>query len=103
MNRHTTNRLIGRTARVTPDDPSIATTIRHGADAGHFRVQRDGDVIYHESFHDFGPLPWDQDVVVKIRVRQTFVTVGGDVQVDRFAVSVQLGNRRFDGPPPAEC
>jgi hypothetical protein len=91
------------TVTVTPDDPSIAPTTRRGSDAGHFRAQRDGDVIYHESFHDFGPLAWDQDVIVKIRLQQTFVTVDGDVQVDRFAASLQLGDLKFDGPPNPAC
>jgi hypothetical protein len=88
---------------VTPDDPAVATTTRRGADAGHFRIQRDGDVVYHESFHDFGPLPWDQDTTVKIRTRQTYLTVNGDVQLDRFAAELQLGNVKFDGPPPPAC
>jgi len=91
------------TVTVTPDDPSIAPTTRRGSDAGHFRAQRDGDTIFHESFHDFGPLPWDPASVLKIRFRQTFVTVDGDVRVDRFAADLQFGNLKLDGPPNPAC
>jgi hypothetical protein len=91
------------TITVTPDDPLIAPTTRRGSDAGHFRMQRDGDVIYHESFRDFGPLPWQPASTLKIRVRQTFVTVDGNVRVDGFAADIQIGNIKFDGPPNPAC
>lgn len=67
---------------VIPDDPSIATTTRKGTDVGHFRAKRNGDTIFHESFHDYGPVPWDQDVVPRIRYITTFTTVNGEVRVD---------------------
>ena len=42
--------------------------------------QRDGDVIFHESFHDFGPAAWNLNA--KIRFATTFITHNGEVQVD---------------------
>ncbi len=73
-----------------PDDPSIATNTRHGTDSGHFIAQRDGDLIVHESFHDFGPAAWDLDA--KIRFATTFHTKDGEVQVDHVIEN--------DMPPP---
>ena len=75
---------------VVPDDPTIATNTRHGTDAGHFIAQRDGDVIVHESFHDFGPAAWDLDA--QIRFATTFKTMNGEVQVDHVIEN--------DMPPP---
>ena len=73
-----------------PDDPSIATNTRHGTDAGHFIAQRDGDVIFHESFHDYGPAAWDLDA--QIRFVTTFTTKNGEVHVDHLIEN--------DMPPP---
>ena len=73
-----------------PDDPSIATNTRHGTDSGHFIAQRDGDLIVHESFHDYGPAAWDLDA--KIRFATTFHTKDGEVQVDHVIEN--------DMPPP---
>lgn len=67
---------------VIPDDPSLPTQTRKGAGAGHFVLQRDGDVIFHESFHDYGPAAWNPDA--KIRFTTTFTTRNGEVIVDRF-------------------
>jgi hypothetical protein len=73
-----------------PDDPSIATNTRNGTDAGHFIAQRDGDVIFHESFHDYGPAAWDLDA--KIRFVTTFTTQNGEVHIDHMIQN--------DMPPP---
>jgi len=66
---------------VVPDDPSLATTTRQVTAVIHFRAQADGDVVFHQSFHDFGVEPWDPDA--KIQFRATFVTRNGEVMVDR--------------------
>jgi hypothetical protein len=73
-----------------PDDPSIAPNTRQGTDALTFVAQRDGDVIFHESFHDFGAAAWDLDA--KIRFSTTFITHNGEVQVEHT-----IDN---DMPPP---
>lgn len=73
------------TITVIPDDPSIASHTRQVTDAVHFLAQPDGDVIYHESFHDFGPAPWDPDA--KIRTAITYVTRDGEVMVDHWVVN----------------
>lgn len=73
-----------------PDDPTIAPNTRQGTDALTFVAQRDGDTIFHESFHDFGPAAWDLDA--QIRFSTTFITHDGDVQVDHT-----IDN---DMPPP---
>ena len=72
----------GETFRITavPDDPSIPTNTRQGSDALTFVLQRDGDVMFHESFHDFGPAAWDSDA--QIRFVTVFTTRDGEVQVD---------------------
>lgn len=84
----------GETFWVTaiPDDPTIASSTRHGTDSGHFQLQRDGDVIAHESFHDYGPAAWDPDA--KIRLSTTFITHNGEVQVDHGI---------FNDMPPDGC
>ena len=84
----------GETFWVTaiPDDPTIASNTRHGTDAGHFQLQRDGDVIAHESFHDYGAAAWDPDA--KIRLSTTFITHNGEVQVDHGI---------FNDMPPDGC
>jgi hypothetical protein len=70
---------------VIPDDPSIATQTRQVTSEFHFRAQPDGDVIFHQSFHDFGPAAWDPDA--KIRIATTFVTRDGEVIVDHWVVN----------------
>jgi|1186.fasta_scaffold18154_1 hypothetical protein len=73
-----------------PDDPSIAPNTRQGTDALTFVAKRDGDTIFHESFHDFGPAAWNLNA--KIRMSTTFITHDGEVQVDHSIVN--------DMPPP---
>ena len=63
-----------------------------GTDSLVFVVDRDGDTFFHESFHDFGPVPWDPDS--KIRGIVTFKTVDGEVLVDH-EIATDM--------PPAGC
>jgi hypothetical protein len=37
------------------DDPTLPNEYRQVTSEIHFRAQPDGDVIFHNSFHDFGP------------------------------------------------
>ena len=82
----------GETFKITaiPDDPSIAPNTRSGTDALTFVAKRDGDTIFHESFHDFGPAAWNLNA--KIRFATTFITHDGEVQVDHTVDN--------DMPPP---
>jgi hypothetical protein len=82
----------GETFRITavPDDPALPTDIRQGTDALHFTLKRDGDVLFHESFHDYGAAAWDPDA--QIRYMTTFTTRDGEVLVDHSIVN--------DMPPP---
>jgi hypothetical protein len=73
-----------------PDDPSIAPNTRSGTDALTFVAKRNGDTIFHESFHDFGPAAWNLNA--KIRFATTFITHDGEVQVDHTVDN--------DMPPP---
>jgi hypothetical protein len=70
---------------VIPDDPSLPVTTRKGTDAGHFVALRDGDTIFHESFHDYGGAAWNPDA--KIRTMYTFVTHDGEVDLKQFVVN----------------
>ena len=78
---------------VVYDDPSIPTETRQVTSEIHFRAQPDGDEIFHNSFHDFGPAAWDPDA--KIRIVTTFVTVDGEVLVDHTIEN--------DTPPDEPC
>jgi hypothetical protein len=84
----------GETFRITaiPDDPTIASNTRQGTDAGHFLLKRNGDLVVHESFHDYGVAAWDLDA--KIRLATTFITHNGEVQVDHGI---------FNDMPPDGC
>jgi hypothetical protein len=73
------------TITVIPDDPSIAPSTRKVTSAAHFRLQTDGDALYHETFRDFGD-------GLKIRFMWTWVTRDGEVVVDHQIVG--------DQPPP---
>ena len=84
----------GETFRITaiPDDPTIASNTRQGTDSGHFLIKRNGDLVVHESFHDYGVAAWDLDA--KIRLSTTFITHNGEVQVDHGL---------FNDMPPDGC
>ena len=84
----------GETFWVTaiPDDPTIASNTRQGTDSGHFLIKRNGDLVVHESFHDYGVAAWDLDA--KIRLSTTFITHNGEVQVDHGL---------FNDMPPDGC
>jgi hypothetical protein len=75
-----------------PDDQSIAPNTRQGTDALTFVAKRDGDTIFHESFHDFGPAAWNLNA--KIRMSTTFITHNGEIQVDHTIAN---------DVPPAGC
>ena len=51
-----------------------------------------GDLVVHESFHDYGVAAWDLDA--KIRLSTTFITHNGEVQVDHGL---------FNDMPPDGC
>ena len=61
----------------TPDDPAYAPATHQGTDALVFILKRDGDELFHESFHDFGPTMWNPDS--KIRFAVTFKTANGQI------------------------
>jgi len=84
----------GETFRITaiPDDPTIASNTRQGTESGHFLIKRNGDLVVHESFHDYGAAAWDLDA--KIRLSTTFITHDGEVQVDHGI---------FNDMPPDGC
>ena len=83
------NVTAGETSTITviPDDPSIPTYARQVTGVFHFRAQPDGDEIFHQTFHDFGPY-------LKIRVLWTYITRDGEVTVDHTIIGDQ---------PPAGC
>jgi hypothetical protein len=75
---------------MVPDDPSLPTQTRQGTDALVFNLLKNGTVVFHESFHDYGPSAWMP--FAKIRVSVTFVYVNGEVLVDHALI--------HDPPPP---
>jgi hypothetical protein len=78
------------TILVVPDDPALPAYTRQSTNAGHVNLLKNGTVVAHESFHDFGAAGWV--LSAKIHFFTTFVFANGDVRVDRTAVR--------DGPPP---
>jgi hypothetical protein len=73
-----------------PDDSSVPPSTRQGTDSQVFVLLRNGDSVYHESFHDFGLAAWDLDA--KIRFITTLTTKDGEVHVDHEILN--------DMPPP---
>jgi hypothetical protein len=78
------------TILVVPDDPALSAYTRQSTNAGHVNLLKNGTVVTHESFHDFGAAGWV--LSAKIHFFTTFVFANGEVRVDRTVVR--------DGPPP---
>jgi hypothetical protein len=64
------------------DDPSIPEGQRQGTDTLTFQMPRNGTVVFHESFHDFGPAPFLDGADAYIQAFVTFVAKDGVVRVD---------------------
>jgi len=72
---------------VIPDDPAIPITTRRVTAHFHYRLQPDGDEIFHQTFRDFGD-------GLKILFRWTWITRDGEVTIDHAIVGDE---------PPAGC
>jgi hypothetical protein len=75
------------TITVIPDDPSIPTSTRKVTALFHYRLQPDGDEIFHQTFRDFGG-------GLKIQFMWTWITRDGEVTVDHAIIGDE---------PPAGC
>jgi hypothetical protein len=80
------------TILVVPDDPALSPYERQSTNAGHVNVLKNGTVVTHESFHDFGAADWVPSDKIQMHFFTTFVFANGEVRVDRTVVR--------DGPPP---
>ena len=69
----------------TPDDPAYEPVTHQGTDALVFILERVGDELFHESFHDFGPTMWDAESQIRFAV--TFKTVDGELLVEHEVVN----------------
>jgi len=63
------------TVTVIPDEPAIPTSTRKVTAQFHYRLQPDGDEIFHQTFRDFGG-------GLRIHFRWTWITRDGEVTID---------------------